>query len=143
MGSYSAVLTLARRHSGAEFADQGHGTDLDAWHAVTGVDHRQRAQIIITIEAEDLAQATATARAVLAGFTDQGRLEVMTTAEYDRADAPIPQLLSVLQVAAAQGTTRQAVLKRIAAGSLPACKVGNNWVIPAAAAARDHTDGAV
>lgn len=36
------------------------------------------------------------------------------------------------------GITRQAVLKRIRAGTLEATKVGRNYVVPAAAIGRDH-----
>jgi excisionase family DNA binding protein len=42
-------------------------------------------------------------------------------------------LLSVAQVAERLGITRQAVLKRIRAGHLPATKVGRAYVVPAAA----------
>lgn len=133
MGSYNAILTLARRHPGEELADQVHGGDLDAYAAVTGVDHRGRAQIVITVEARGLGQATATARAVLAGFTDGVRLDVMTTAEYDRGDQPIPELLSLTEAAARLGITRQGVQSRINHGSIPARKIGNAWAIPAAA----------
>ena len=129
MASFNAILTLNRQHPGADLADEVHGTDLDAFHAVTGVDQRGRAQIIITITADDLGQAAATARALLARFPDQVRFEVMTAEEYDRADVPIPQLRSVTETADRLGITRQGVLDKITRGQLPARKVGNTWVI--------------
>ena len=46
--------------------------------------------------------------------------------------------LSVPEVAEILGITRQAVLKRIRAGSLEASKVGRNYIVPAAAIPRDH-----
>ncbi|MFV0428404.1 MAG: helix-turn-helix domain-containing protein [Arachnia sp.] len=133
MASYNAILTLSRQHSGAALADQVHAGDLDAYAVVTGVDHRGRAQIIITIEAANLTQANATARAVLAEFRDGVRLDVMTTAEYDRGDEPIPELLSLTEAAERLGVSRQAIQSRIHYGSLPARKVGHIWAIPAAA----------
>jgi excisionase family DNA binding protein len=46
---------------------------------------------------------------------------------------PYPTLLSVAQVAERLGITRQAVLKRIRGGRLPAAKVGRAYVVPAGA----------
>lgn len=50
-------------------------------------------------------------------------------------DAPY---LSVAQVASRLGITRQAVLKRIHAGRLPASKVGRAYVVPARALDLQH-----
>ncbi len=44
-----------------------------------------------------------------------------------------PHLLSVTEVAARLGITRQAVLLRIKSGSLPAHRIGRMWAIPATA----------
>lgn len=137
--SYNVILTLDTKHTGADLADQVHNGTLDAYSVVTGVDHRGRAQLILTIEATNLVQAAATAKAVTteAGFTNPVRLEVMTTHEYDRGDEPIPPLVSLTQAAQTLGVTRQAIQSRINHGTLPATKAGNTWVIPAAAIARE------
>ncbi len=81
--SYNAILTLEREHSGFDLADQIH-SDLAEYSAVTGIDHLGRAQIIITVPADDLVHAMTTAQLVFSDFTDQIRLDVMTTVEYDR-----------------------------------------------------------
>lgn len=137
MPSFNAILTLERQHNGADLADEVHGSALDAYHAVTGADDRGRAQIIITLTAENLAQATITTRAVLSQFTDQARLDVMTTTEYDRADAPIPELVSVTEAAQRLGVTRQAILSRISYGTLPARRIGREYAIPAASTRKE------
>jgi excisionase family DNA binding protein len=132
MASYNAILTLARAHPGGELADQVHGSDLDAYHAVTATDDRGRAQIIITVTAENLSQATVTARGALAGFDDPVALTVMTTAEYDRADdVIIPELLTITEAAQRLNITRQAVQRRIDRGTLPARQFGRQWAISA------------
>lgn len=133
MTSYNAILTLNRKHSGAALADEIHDSDLDAYHVITSADDRGRAQIIITISAENLPQAITTARAILVRFTDQVRMEVMSTAEYDRADVPIPALISVTEAAKMLGISRQAVLSRINNGTLVHTTVGQGYAIPAAA----------
>lgn len=132
MTSYNAILTLTREHDGAALADVVHDGELADYHAATAVDHRGRAQIIITIEAATLPQAVTTARVILAGhFDDQERLEVMTTDEYDRGDVPIPELYTVSEAASQLGVSRQAVQRRINRGTLPARQVGKHWAIPA------------
>lgn len=133
MTSYNAILTLDRKHTGADLADEIHGSDLEAYHVATGADDRGRAQIIITISAENLPQAATTARAILARFIDQVRIDVMSTAEYDRADVPIPAMLSVTEAATTLGITRQAVLSRINNGTLTHTTIGKGYAIPATA----------
>lgn len=142
MSSFNAIATLARRHTGADLADEAHGSELDAYHVVTATDDRQRAQIIITVQATDLNQAIATTRAVLAArFTDIVRLEVMSTLEYDdQFDHPLPALVSVAAAAEILGVTRQAVLARIKRGTLPGRQVGPKlWVLPANRIVRSAT----
>lgn len=50
-----------------------------------------------------------------------------------RADAHVPALLSVTEVADRLGITRAGVQHRIDAGQLPAVRVVHAWAIPAAA----------
>lgn len=93
------------------------------------------AEVIITVPATDLRQAFITACALARDATESEVVaaEVMTTAEWDRRHGlePLPELLSVTQVADALGVSRQAVLQRLESGSLSGVKVGNAWVIQA------------
>lgn len=53
----------------------------------------------------------------------------------ESTDKHMPELMSVTEVAAALGITRQAVLLRAGAGQLPGAKVGSTWVFRAAVVA--------
>lgn len=101
-----------------------------------------RMEVVLTLPAQDLTQATRTALAVLADVrTPAGApmtvyaVEVLPTVEFDRRAhlVEVPPLLSIPQAAAELGISRQAVLKRIEAGSLTATRVGTAWAVPAAA----------
>lgn len=100
-----------------------------------------RAELIITLPADDLRTAIATALALARDATgdEPVGIEVVTTAEFDRrnSQAPVPELLSVTQVAETLGVTRQAVLQRIESGSLPAQRVGKGWAVSAALVERE------
>jgi excisionase family DNA binding protein len=137
MTSYNAVLTLPRGpgHEFEDLVDKVHGTDLDYYGVAMTVDERRRPQIVITVEALDLRQATATARAVLVEFADPVRLEVVTTAEYAAAAYEFTSFETVTQAAERLGISRQAVLGRIRRGNLPARKIGRQWAIGAPLAA--------
>lgn len=91
-----------------------------------------RAELIITVPAAHLQQAIRTVSALAANLPMVG-LEVIPTTLWDEREAagPLPKLLSVAEAAAQMHLTRQAVLNRIEAGTLPATKVGKAWVIPA------------
>jgi len=107
--------------------------------AISG-DNRET-RLVVTIPADDARQATVLAGAIAASVAPQASLiglEVITTEEFDRRNGvpPMPDLLSVTQAADALGVTRQAVLQRIASGSLPAARVGEVWAIPASVVAR-------
>lgn len=96
------------------------------------------AEVTITVPAENLRQAVTTASALVhqaAGAAQVRRLEVLTTEAFDARQglAPLPELVSVTDAAAALNVTRQAVLQRLESGSLPGRKVGKTWVVPAAA----------
>lgn len=54
----------------------------------------------------------------------------------ESTDRHMPALMSVTEVAAALGITRQAVLLRAGAGQLLGAKVGNTWVFRAAVVER-------
>lgn len=94
-----------------------------------------RADLIISLPAATVWQATATARALADGL-GVTRLTVESAEDFDRRSlyGSIPPLVGVTEAAQALGITRAAVQKRIDAGRLPAQKIGNTgWVIPAAA----------
>lgn len=91
------------------------------------------AEVVITFPADNLAQAVRTAVGLLDPLHPIG-LEVVLTSLWDkRSEAiPVPDLLSVSEVADRLGVSRQAVLQRIESGSLPATRIGNRlWAIPA------------
>jgi excisionase family DNA binding protein len=93
--------------------------------------------LTLTIVAEGLRQATAIGLSLVASYGVP--LAVTAQPESIRDQrlgwAPIPDLLTVTEVAERTGTTRQAVLQRIGTGSLPASRVGSGYAIPAAALA--------
>ena len=112
--------------------------DLAALHPSVGVSDRAQVQVFMTVPAQGVAQATtmATAAAEAAVGAPAVRVETMTEAERDAQEfgaAEVPDLVDVAQAAAELGVTRQAVLKRIQSGSLPARKVGRSYAIPATA----------
>ncbi|QHO90282.1 DNA-binding protein [Actinomyces sp. 432] len=91
----------------------------------------------ITLDAADLGQAITIARALAAPLGALEAIEVVPTEVFDRRagiDA-VDSLdaVGVTEAADALGITGQAVRDRIAAGTLPARKIGRNWAIPTAA----------
>lgn len=135
------VLTDARLLSDPDWADATLSALAPYSPALARSPHG-RIEVVLTLPAQDLTQATRTALAVLADVrTPAGApmaafaVEVLPTAEFDlRAHlVEVPSLLSVPQAATELGISRQAVLKRIDAGSLAATRVGSVWAVPAAA----------
>ncbi|PWC05425.1 helix-turn-helix domain-containing protein [Agromyces badenianii] len=107
---------------------------LAAFHPSVGQSPRGYVGAQITLPAENLLQATTTAVAVVERATGATAIaaEVMTEAEFDARQGfiPVPDLLSVSEVAERLGITRTAVQKRIDAhGFVTAQKVGNAWVV--------------
>ena len=88
-------------------------------------------EIVFTLPATSLRQATTTALAVLHTYTWTVRsLRVLTTEDYDReVDTSETALLSVQEAAHRLGMTRQRVQQMIAAHELPAIKIGSTWAI--------------
>ena len=110
---------------------------LAAYHPAIGRSAFGRAEVIITLPAETVAQAAATATAVIAAAIAPAELlglEILTTADFDRRTGlePVPELMSVTEAALALHISRQAVLQRIDAGTLAATRIGTTWAIPAA-----------
>ena len=134
---FNATATLPRRFD--RMSEQEYDDLLEcfaAYHPALGAGARGEVEIVLTLPATSLAQAVQTASALLAPLRPVG-LEVITTQAWDArvGIAPVPELLSVTEVAQKQGVSRQAVLQRIASGMLPARRVGSAWAIPATAAA--------
>ncbi|WP_213578449.1 helix-turn-helix domain-containing protein [Rhodococcus sp. USK13] len=88
-------------------------------------------EIVFTLPATSLRQATTTALAVLHSYTWTVRsLRVLTTEDYDReVGTSETALLSVQETAHRLGMTRQRVQQLIAAHELPAIKIGSTWAI--------------
>ena len=134
MTSYNATveLDLPADKFTPDVGDELIGRFIE-WHPAIGVSTLGRVELVITLPAETYAQAAATVAALTGGLAVV-RTTVETTEDFDRRSlAEVPSLMSVSEVAETLGVTRGAVQKRITAGSIPAVKVGETWVIPAAA----------
>lgn len=130
MTDYNARATLRTTRTLDDVVDE-----LAEHHAAASPAGRRLVEAVITVPAESLRQATVTALALLERAGHVETLEVVPTAVFDARNglAPLPQLVSVTEAADALGVTRQAVLQRLEAGTLPGTKVGATWAIPAAA----------
>lgn len=107
---------------------------LAPWHVALSETPLRTVHVTITIPAEDLFQAVATALAAAsANGLAPSSVRALTEEERDSEPVPtdIPKLYSVTEVADLLGLTRPGVLARIDTGRLPAVRVGNAWVIPA------------
>jgi len=128
MTEFNATLELAKRNPTDDDVD----TLMDAFadfHPTIGTSPLGWVEVTITVQAESLRQAIATALA-LAG--DVVSITAMTTAEFDRRPTEIlnvPDMSSVSEVAERLGISRTAVQERIDRGTLPARKVGSGWVV--------------
>ncbi|TFV90407.1 helix-turn-helix domain-containing protein [Blastococcus sp. CT_GayMR16] len=95
--------------------------------------HGGRVELILTVPADNLRQATITALSIVLATGHQVyALEVLPTdAFHQRINATtVPELLSVTQTADELGISRQRALQLVNAGQLDAVKVGDTWVIP-------------
>lgn len=131
MSEFNIITELPIRKLDADTIDQLHDRFED-YHPALAVSPLGWVEVTTTVTAETLRQAISTALAV-AG--DVVSIHAMTTAEFDRrpvtAFERVPELLSVTEYASRAGTSRQAVLQRLEAGTLAGRKVGNGWVLPA------------
>jgi excisionase family DNA binding protein len=139
---YNATITLDRRLP-ATGADPWTDDVVDAlagFSPVVGRDPNGQASLTFTIPATDLRAAVTTALALAADatHTELVGLEVITAAEFDRRNGlePLPALVSVTEAAQLLGVTRQAILQRLDAGTLPGERVGNAWVLQRTAVER-------
>ena len=135
--NYNATVELDTRENVDELLVEA----LAAYHPATGRSIVGNVQVTITVPGEDMVQVMQTTIAVLARALAAPVLsaEIMATVDFDRrlGMEPVPELLSVTQVAARLGVSRQAVLQRLDSGSLPGRRVGATWTIPAAAVDRE------
>ena len=90
-------------------------------------------EITLTIAADHLRQAVHMAAVLIDSATDADLISIqaMATDEWDKRQGlePMPELVSVTQAAEILGVTRQAVMDRINRKTLPASKVGREYVI--------------
>jgi len=138
MTMYNAAVEVATRQATTEAALDAAMERLSPFHASVGVGPRGWASARISLLGETLAQAAAAAVALVeAAFDGAPALvaEVMTEAEFDIREGwqTLPELVSVTEVAQLLGVSRQRVLQRIEAKTLPATRVGRDWVIARAA----------
>ena len=115
-------------------------TDTEAEHALDGLpgmsavigDNQGRPDVLATLEAADVVQATTIAVAVIeraTGRTVTG-VQVMPTQEWDRRQGfvPIPELVGATEAANMLGVSRQRIAQLVDEGKLPARRAGNALV---------------
>ena len=111
--------------------------DLAPYHPATGRSLLGRIELIITLPAENLTQALSSGLAVLERAAGEPVvvIEAMATTDFDAllGVEPTQRMLSVTEAAEQLGVSRQAILQRIDAGTLPATRVGRAWSIPESA----------
>lgn len=131
--TYTAIIEVAAKGIPSDDAMEA----LANYHPALSTSQRGWMTAHITLPAENLAQAVTTATALVEAAYGAAAIacEVMTEAESDAREglAPVPDLLSVTEVALHLGVSRQAVLDRIARHTLPAKKVGREYAIPRSA----------
>lgn len=97
-------------------------------------------ELVLVLAAESTVDALAGLLAALTALpelSDPVAITVRaTTAAGPENTRSAPELVSVTQAARLLGVTRQAVLRRIDSGALPARKVGSTWTIPRSALPR-------
>lgn len=133
---YNAIVEIATKAKPEAVADDLMD-GLEEYHPAVGTSLLGRPEVTITLPAESLRQALATALAVVenaAGKPAQS-VEVMPTDDFDRRNGlePMPELVSVTESAAMLGVSRQRVLQLVESSTIPAFKVGSTMVLQRAA----------
>jgi excisionase family DNA binding protein len=133
MEMYNATVDVAKREQLTDDQVDAAMARLEQYHPALGGSPRGWQSAIISLPAASLMQATSTALALVEAAFGAPALavEVMTTAEFDARQgwSPMPDLVSVSEAAELLGVSRQRVLQRIEAKTLPATRVGRDWVI--------------
>lgn len=137
MEMYNATIDVAKREQLTDDTIDAVMARLEQYHPALGTTPRGWQSVIISLPAESLLQATTTAVAVVEAALGALAVsaEVMTSAEFDLRQGwePVPDLVSVSEAAEILGVSRQRVLQRVEAKTLPATRVGTGWVIPRSA----------
>ena len=109
--------------------------ELAHWHAVAHSHPSGHVAATMTLPAEGIAQAVATAVRLVEPTHRVISLEVVDEATRDAREGwvPVPELVGATEAAAALGISRAAVNKQIHGGKLPAQRVGREWAIPVSA----------
>ena len=127
--------TIATRHLTETDIDHYIET-FNTYHVAVSNPRAGEGQIILTVPANTLTQAIQTTQAIAtsAGITIDA-LTIETTERFDTLanEIPMPKLISVTEAAQLLKVSRQAILQRITAHTIPATKIGDTWAIPRAA----------
>lgn len=131
--NYNATITT---HHLTDNDINHHLNTLTPYHVALSNPRTGEGQIILTIPADTLTQAIQTTQAIAtsAGITIDA-LTIETTERFDTLanEIPMPKLISVTEAAQLLKVSRQAILQRITAHTIPATKIGDTWAIPRAA----------
>lgn len=131
--NYNATITT---HPLTDNDINHHLNTLTPYHVALSNPRTGEGQIILTIPANTLTQAIQTTQAIAtsAGITIDA-LTIETTERFDTLanEIPMPKLISVTEAAQLLKVSRQAILQRITAHTIPATKIGDTWAIPRAA----------
>lgn len=115
-------------------------TDTEVDHALDGLpgmsavisDSHAHPDILLTISADDVVQATALAVAVIERATARTvtAVQVMPTEVWDARQGfvPVPELIGATDAAALLGVSRQRIAQLVDEGKLPARRAGNALV---------------
>lgn len=132
MNHYSAHIEVNRRELTADQADELLES-LAEYHPSVGQSKRGWVDAQITLPADNLQQATATAIAIVSMATGAEAIsaEVMTEVEFDSRQGyqPTPELIGVTEAAGILDKSRQRVLQMIDEGKLSGQKVGSSLVL--------------
>lgn len=134
MQMYNAAIEVATKK---EYDADVVLEQLAGLHAAVGQSPRGWASVRISLAGESVPQVTLLACAAVERVFGAPAIavEVMTEDEFNAREGwePVPDLVSVSEAAALLGVSRQRVLQRVEAKTLPATRVGRDFVIPRAA----------
>lgn len=109
-------------------------TELSGYSPVLSESVGRRQLITITLPAPDLKTATTTAMSIISGVAGEiVSIQGMHTSDYDESAGAILQpgdFLTVGEAAEKLGTSGQNIRARIKRGSIPASRLGSQWIIP-------------
>jgi excisionase family DNA binding protein len=117
--------------------DEEHGEQLvdalESFHPAAGPVGNGNLDVWITIQAANVRQAidTGLALASAASSAELVAFEALPTADFDRREGltPVPDLISAEEAAEMLGISRQAVHKKVTAGTLPGHRVGERTLV--------------